>query len=272
MQGCGSLATMSNHFTPFRFTFLGTATSVGVPVIGCRCEVCTSSNPKNKRTRSSALLETPTGNLLIDAGPDLRQQALREGMSELDGVFFTHAHLDHILGFDELRAFCFHREKELPFYGASETLAEIQRLFPWAYPPNKVPRNYVRPQSIPITTTVELHGFKITPFDVIHGGTKTYGYRIDRPGGQSIAFASDVKEIPTASRALLKNLDHLAIDGLHYRGHATHLSISEAIQIATDLDAKHLHLTHFSHEVDHASEAELPENVTFAYDGQVICL
>ncbi len=272
MQGCGELATMSNEIAPFRFTFLGTATSVGVPVIGCQCAVCTSNDPRNKRTRSSAFIETPDGNFLVDAGPDLREQALREGIREIEAVFFTHAHLDHILGFDELRAFCFRREEKLPFYSSTETLAEIERMFPWAYPPNKPPRNYVRPESRPISAPVDFLGLKITPIDVTHGRTKTYGYRFDRPGGKSLAFISDVKAIPPESRELLQNLDHLAIDGLHYRGHSTHLSIDEAIALAENLGARQLHLTHLSHEVEHARESELPQNTAFAHDGLCIAL
>ncbi|MGE9268259.1 MAG: MBL fold metallo-hydrolase [Verrucomicrobiales bacterium] len=258
---------MSSEKSPFTFTFLGTATSVGVPVIGCRCPVCTSSDPRNKRTRSSALIRTPQGNLLIDAGPDLRQQALREDLRTLEAVLFTHPHLDHILGFDEIRAFCWHREEKIPFYGSPETLGELERLFPWAYPPHEPPQNYVRPVSRPLEAPIELLGLKITPIDVIHGATRTYGYRLDRPGGKSLAFISDVKTIPAASKELLRGLDHLALDGLHYRGHSNHLSVDEAIALADELSARHLHLTHLSHEVDHADEHHYPDHVTFAYDG-----
>jgi len=163
-------------------------------VIGCECQTCISDDPKNDRSRSSGYLEGPFGKLLIDAGPDLRQQALREKLKEVDAVLYTHAHLDHIMGFDELRAFCWKKKEPLPLHGSAETLAALKRMFAWAFTGKKVSSGYVFPDPLPFTGPFRIGGLKVTPIEVVHGQVRTHGFRFDHPGAKSFAYLSDVKK------------------------------------------------------------------------------
>ena len=248
-------------------TFLGTATSVGVPVIGCDCPVCTSDNPRNNRTRSSIVLHTPEHITLVDFGPDLRQQALREKLTHVDSVLITHQHLDHIMGFDDLRAFCWHRENALPFYGGPDTLATLTHMFPWAFA-DKVYKNYVRPEAHPVTGPFTLADLRITPLPVIHGNVETNGFRFDLPSGHSVAYMSDVKTIPDETRALMINLDVLIIDALRPTPHPNHMSNGEAEEAANQIGAKQTLFTHLTHSLDIDDfNKSLPNNISVAYDG-----
>ena len=249
-------------------TFLGTSTSTGVPIIGCRCEVCTSDDPKLKRTRSSIHLQTPEYSILVDTGPDLREQALRENLTQVDSVLYTHAHLDHITGFDELRAFCWHRDTALPLYGSPACLAEIKRIYQWAFLPSNNNRGYVRPEANETEGPFTLGKLVITPIAVEHGNIETQGYRFDYPGAPSIAYLPDVKTIPSQSWHLLEDISVLIIDSLHKREHPTHMNLSESISNATQLRAKQVYLTHLSHELDvDQTLGELAEHFQFAHDG-----
>jgi phosphoribosyl 1,2-cyclic phosphate phosphodiesterase len=249
-------------------TFLGTSTSTGVPVIGCSCSVCTSEDPKLKRTRSSIHLKTPEYSILVDTGPDLREQALRENLTSVDSVLYTHAHLDHVTGFDELRAFCWRRDSPLPIYGSAKCLDEIKRIYEWAFLPTNTNRGYVRPDPIEISGPFMLGKLKITPIKVEHGNIDTHGFRFDYPEAPSIAYLPDVKTIPQASQQLLKDISVLIIDALHNREHPTHMNLGESVTMATKLKAKRVYLTHLSHELDvNDSVGELTEEFQFAHDG-----
>ena len=249
-------------------TFLGTGTSTGVPVIGCRCKICTSDDPRLTRTRSSIHIQTPEHSVLIDSGPDLREQALRENLTSVDAVLYTHSHLDHITGFDELRAFCWHTETPLPLYGSPTLLTELKRMFSWAFSPANQYKGYIKPNPIETHGAFQLGKLTITPVPVIHGSIETQGYRFDYPGAPSFAYLPDVKTIPKSSQSLLKDIPHLIIDSLHRRDHPTHMSFTEALAAGADLSVGNLHLTHLSHELDiDEATAELPRNVQFAYDG-----
>ena len=249
-------------------TFLGTSTSTGVPVIGCRCATCTSSDPKLKRTRSSIHLQTPEHSILVDTGPDLREQALRENLTRVDSVLYTHAHLDHVTGFDELRAFCWHRDEPLPVYGSPACLGEIKRIYQWAFLPSNTYRGYVRPEAVETKSPFSMGELLITPVAVEHGNIDTQGYRFDYPGAPSIAYLPDVKAIPASSVPLLKGIDVLIIDALRERDHPTHMNIQEAISTANALKAGDIYLTHLSHELDVARTlGELPEHFHIAHDG-----
>jgi len=249
-------------------TFLGTSTSTGVPVIGCRCDVCTSTDPRLSRTRSSIHLQTPEFSILVDSGPDLREQALRENLSQVDAVLYTHAHLDHITGFDELRAFCWKRDSPLPLYGSQECLDEIKRIFNWAFLPTNTYKGYIKPDPIVTHGPFQLGKLTITPVPVSHGNMPRQGYRFDFPGIPSIAYIPDVKTIPPESSPLLKDIPVLIIDTLHLREHPTHMNLTEALATAHELRAQQTYLTHISHELDtRKMQSQLPQNTSFAYDG-----
>ena len=249
-----------------KFTFLGTSTSVGIPVIGCDCPRCTSSDPKNQRMRASVHVESEEISLLVDSGPDLRQQALRHNLRKVDAVLYTHQHLDHIAGFDELRAFCWHREDPLPLYSTPACLDELIRVYDWAFAADNTYKGYIKPDPRPITEPITLGNITVTPLPVIHGKVETIGYRFDTDK-LSIAYIPDVKVILPETFALLENLDHLVIDALREHEHHTHMSVSEATAAAQKINAKQTWLTHISHEMDcQLVEAELPANIRFAYD------
>lgn len=253
-----------------KLTFLGTSTSVGVPVIGCSCPICTSDDPKMNRMRSSVHILTDTHSILVDAGPDLRQQALRHNLTKVDAVLYTHQHLDHTAGFDELRAFCWHREAPLPLYSTPSCLAELERVYDWAFSAGNTYKGYIQPESHPITETFQLGETSITPLPVIHGKVETIGYRFDH-AGKSIAYIPDVKTILPDTYPLLENLDHLIIDSLRTTPHPTHMSVDEACKEAKKIGAKQTWLTHLAHEIDFpAVEPTLPDNIKFAYDTQIL--
>lgn len=268
MQVFGPVAMASHQETQETFLFLGTSTSVGVPVIGCSCPTCTSTHPHDQRSRASATISGPWGKILIDSGPDLRQQALREHLTCIDAILYTHEHLDHVTGFDELRAFCWHRTEPLPFYGSPETLAALERMFPWAFSPKNTVPGYVRPQKFPVEAPFFFQSLKITPIEVQHAQVRTYGYRFDTPNGHALAYLPDVKSIPAASLHLLQHLDTLIIDALRFDPHSTHMTIPEALETITTLQPQHTYLTHLSHEPHRPTlEKSLPQNVSLAYDG-----
>lgn len=220
------------------------------------------------RTRSSIHLQTPEFSILVDSGPDLREQALREHLCHVDAVIYTHAHLDHITGFDELRAFCWHRDDPLPLYGSKSCLDEIQRIFNWAFLPSNTYKGYVKPDPREIKDPIHLGKLTITPIPVIHGSVDTQGYRFDYPETPSIAYIPDVKLIPDTSQRLLESIPILIIDSLHHREHHTHMNFTEALAAAKALKAGKVYLTHLSHELDITkTEKDLPDHVFFAHDG-----
>ncbi len=251
-------------------TFLGTGTSVGVPVIGCRCAVCQSSDPRDKRTRSSIVIRTPQLTLLVDSGPDLREQALRESLSSVDAVLYTHCHVDHVAGFDELRAFCWGKPAPLPLYAQRSTHDVLQRMFSWAFQADNEHSGYVKPDPVEITGTFHLADLTITPIPVDHGAVETIGYVFENEAQKRFAYIPDVKAIPSASRAKLDSLDLLILDALAPKSHPTHLSLPESREISEQLSPKHTLLTHLGHGLGHAATAaSLPDNIQPAYDSLV---
>jgi phosphoribosyl 1,2-cyclic phosphate phosphodiesterase len=249
-------------------TFLGTGTSVGVPVIGCICDVCKSTDPHNTRTRASLYISTPEIKILIDSGPDLREQALRENITGIDAVLYTHSHLDHVVGFDELRAFCWGKNDPLPLYASESCLNVLINMFGWAFQTDNTHSGYIKPDPRPITKKFTIGDLTIQPLPVIHGTVETHGYRFDTKNGFSFAYLPDVKSIPDETMELLENLDLLIIDSLRISPHSTHLSLSEALAIVDILSPKRTVLTHISHEIDHATLAtSLTKTISPAYDG-----
>ena len=252
----------------FSLTFLGTGTSVGVPVIGCDCQVCQSNDPLNKRLRSSVVVRAGDITLLVDSGPDLRMQALREGLREIDAVIYTHSHQDHVAGFDELRAFCWRKTEPLPLHATAGCMESLKNMFGWAFFPVTVVDGYVRPDARTIDGPFYYGDLKVTPLPVEHGTVETIGFLFEYPGSRKVAYLPDVKRIPSDVMDLLRDVDVLIIDALRTTPHPTHLSLAEALEVARELNAGETWLTHLSHEYDATVAAnELPSGVRLAWDG-----
>ncbi|MFD2256390.1 MBL fold metallo-hydrolase [Luteolibacter algae] len=254
-------------------TFLGTGTSVGVPVIGCRCMVCTSTDPCNNRTRSSILIKSGGTSLLVDSGPDLREQALREKISSIDAVIYTHSHLDHVVGFDELRAFCWHRQDPLPLYATQYCLDVLKNMFAWAFDAGNSYPGYIKPDPRIVAEPFQFGSLGITPLPVIHGSVVTVGYLFETKNAFRFAYLPDVKTIPESTLSMMEDLDLLIIDSLRNEPHATHLSVPESLEIAKRLSPARTIFTHISHDIDHATlSAELPPGISLAHDGLHVAL
>jgi len=245
------------------FTVLGSGTSTGVPVIGCRCGVCRSALPQNQRTRCSALLRWDGRTVLIDTATDFRQQALREKVDRVDAVLFTHTHADHVHGIDDLRTFTFHGET-VPVYASAIALATIRRVFSYIFTDESEPGYRPRLSLHTVTAPFELFGREIVPIPLVHGRGEAFGYRVG-----ALAYLTDCSAIPAASLAQLAGLEVLVIDALRFTAHASHLNIAGAVAAARQIGARRTLLTHLSHEVDHfRHSAGLPAGIEFAYDGQ----
>jgi phosphoribosyl 1,2-cyclic phosphate phosphodiesterase len=254
-------------------TLLGTGTSVGVPVIGCDCPVCVSPDPLNLRLRSSAVVTAGDVTLLVDSGPDLRAQALRQGLREIDAVIYTHGHVDHVAGFDELRAFCWHRDEPLPMHATSECMTTLKTMFGWAFSEKNSYKGYVKPDARIISGPFHYGDLKVTPLPVQHAAVETIGYLFECPGSRSVAYLPDVKRIPGATMDLIRGVDVMVVDALRPLPHPTHFSVDEALSAIREADAGQAFLTHLGHENDHQSlDMELPDRVGVAWDGMRIDL
>ncbi len=254
-----------------KVVFLGSGTSTGVPVIGCECAVCKSENPRNKRLRSSVLVQSNTTTLLVDSCPDLREQALRHGLTAIDGVIYTHEHLDHTAGFDEMRAFCWRRTERLPLYAGTACLAQLRNMFGWAFSESNTYQGYIRPAAHDHAGDSFVIGdIAVTPVPVIHATVETYGY-VFRSGGKSFGYVPDIQELPESSRPLLEGLDALAMDGLRFRPHRTHFNVEQNIALMQQLRPGLGLVTHCGHEVDFEVLSRLlPDFMQPAWDGLMI--
>lgn len=248
-------------------TILGSGTSTGVPVLGCRCAVCLSPVAENRRTRCSALMRWDGRNVLIDTATDFRQQALREGLARIDAVLFSHTHADHVHGIDDLRTFT--REgKPLPVFGSEEAMATIRRVFAYIFTDETEPGFRPRLDLQAITGPFPLFGRTVVPVPLQHGPGQALGYRV---GG--CAYLTDCSAVPESSLPLLAGLELLVIDALRFTPHDSHFNVAGAIATAARIGARRTLLTHLGHEVDHRRDAAgLPAGVEFAYDGQTITL
>jgi len=248
-------------------TFLGTGTSLGVPMIGCDCRICRSTDSRDKRTRASIYVEAEDYAWVIDTGPDFRTQALREGVRRIDAVVFTHSHTDHIMGLDDLRPFCF-GEKELPVYASADTMRDLTRVFTFAFNGQNRWPGYLRPLPHIVDGPFRLGSLEITPLLVLHGRTPVNGYLLRRNGVSLAAYLSDCKGVPDGARAAIRGVRHLIVDALRYTPHPTHMNVEEALALAREVGPGQTWLTHLSHDVLHAeAEADLPPGVRLAYDG-----
>ncbi|MBE0503095.1 MAG: MBL fold metallo-hydrolase [Desulfuromonadales bacterium] len=247
---------------------LGSGTSTGVPMIGCRCPVCCSDEPRNQRSRCSALIRAGEKQILIDSATDLRFQALREGLKQIDAVLYTHTHADHVHGIDDLRSFNLRNQQSLPLYGSPESVATLQRSFPYIFTPGDKGGFRPRLHLETITGPFSVGTVPIIPLPIVHGDDLILGYRIG-----DLAYLTDCNRIPPATQAALAGISTLVIDALRFSPHPTHFTIAEAIAFAQGCGIERTILTHLSHDVDaRQHSAALPAGIEFAYDGQVIPL
>lgn len=243
---------------------LGVGSSAGTPVIGCRCATCMSDNPRNKRTRCSSLLTLKNGrNILIDTGPDIRLQALRERIDHVDAVLYTHTHADHLHGIDDMRAFCQKQRQQIPLYGKPDAMEHIVSKFGYAI---REPGDFWDLPILsvnPVTDTFSLFDAHVTPVPVMHGRMDMYGYRIG-----NLAYLTDASAIPDSSLALLQGLDVLLLDCLRYTPHYTHFSLAQSLEQAAIIGAKQTYLIHMTHEMEYDTVSKmLPPSVHVGYDG-----
>jgi phosphoribosyl 1,2-cyclic phosphate phosphodiesterase len=249
---------------PVTITVLGSGTSVGVPTIGCPCAVCHSTDARDNRLRPSILIGYEGRNILIDTTPDFRTQALRARIERLDAVLFTHAHADHLMGLDDVRPFNFRQKEGIPIYAAGETMAAIQRCFPYIFDGATKESNV--PRLIPRVFTAEpfdLFGLEFLPVPVLHGSRTIHGFRFG-----AAAYLTDHSEIPESSMELLGGLDAIFLDALRYKPHPTHSTVDRSLKTVERLGARRAFFTHICHDLAHErAESMLPPHVRLAYDG-----
>ncbi|MEM9418445.1 MAG: MBL fold metallo-hydrolase [Planctomycetota bacterium] len=270
--------------------FLGTGTSAGIPMIGCGCPVCRSDDPRDKRDRPSVLIryddpslkvddthanfnakQVGKRQLLIDTAPDMRQQMIRESISRLDAVIFTHAHADHTFGLDDLRRFNAVMDTALDIYAEPNVIDQLKTTFRYIFEPHtNVNKSFIAnliAHPIAEHQPMDFFGAIWTPLRLMHGRLPVLGYRIDF-AGRSIAYCTDVSTIPPDTYPKLQYLDVLVLDGLRYRHHPTHLTVDRAIEIIDELQPKQAYLTHIAHDISHTElSPRLPARVDLAYDG-----
>lgn len=248
---------------------LGTGTSQGIPVIGCRCHVCTSLDPRDNRLRTSALISIGEYNILIDAGPDFRQQMLKHEISRIDAILLTHEHNDHIIGLDDIRPFNFRQRINMPVYGLKRVLEDVKLKFAYIFEPSPYPgAPRVTLNEIEANTDFELFpGIKVQTISVIHGNLPILGFRI----GQ-IAYITDASFLDDEAFEKLKSLDILILNALQYRKHYSHFTYDEAIGAVQKINARATYFTHMSHEMGlHVDlEQKFPWNIFPGYDGIVL--
>lgn len=257
---------------------LGSGTSHGVPMIGCRCAVCRSDNPKNRRTRPSVVVRTGAGAILVDTTPELRMQSLAVGLDWIDAVLFTHTHADHIFGLDDLRRFNDLTGQEIPVYGDADTLAAIRRIFPYIFMETQAGGGKPRLVLHEVPSDFVLRGVRIRSFYVMHGTLPVLAYRFDtlateESPGVSAAYVTDVSYIPPESMQMLYGLDLLILDAVRPDPHPTHFGLEQALEVVTSVKPCRTLLTHLSHRFEHEeTNAKLPATVELAYDGQSVRL
>lgn len=252
----------------FELTFLGTGTSVGVPMIGCDCETCRSTDPRDKRTRSSIYVNAPDFAFIVDTGPDFRMQCLRENIRRVDSVVFTHPHMDHVTGFDDVRRFTIGEDALMPVYGLPETLEALQRIFYFSFNSVNKWRGYLKADARVIEGPFMLGQTHVTPLPVKHAKVNTLGYLFTRGGKKICAYFSDIKEPMPDTVGQIRGVDTLIVDGLRHTPHPTHMNFAEALALSAEVKPRQTWLTHIACEIKHEREDEkLPKGVNIAYDG-----
>jgi len=247
--------------------FLGTGTSVGVPMIGCHCPVCSSSDTRNNRRRTSLYVDTGETAFVIDTSPDFRQQVLDLGIERVDAVLFTHAHADHIMGFDDIRRFNTLKGGVIPAFGDRVTLEDVRRIF--HYIGNKPsPEGLYRPliDFVEVDSAFMIGKVTVTPLEVRHGRKMT-GYLLEY-AGRRVGYVPDCSAMPDETVNILKSVDVMIIDALRYRPHPTHLCLAETLALLERIGADKSYLIHLCHDMDHSTlEKTLPPSVRVSYDG-----
>ena len=249
---------------PIEVLFLGSGTSAGIPMIGCKCRVCRSTDLRDKRMRASVVISYENAKVLIDVGPELRLQCIANDVDWIDSVVMTHAHADHIMGLDDLRRFNAIRQGPLDVWMDESTSRGVEKCFGYCFNSNPDPRVF-RPQLVDrrITGPFEIAGMMWTPIPLIHGDAPILGFRVG-----NVAYCTDASEIPDAAWPLLEGLDLLVLDALQPKKHPTHLTIDEALAVVDRVKPKQTYFTHMSHQVMHAEiDPTLPAHVRLAYDG-----
>ena len=247
---------------------LGCATSTGVPIAGCKCAVCTSDNPKNKRTRSSIFIKKKNVNLLIDSSTDLRCQSLLNNINRIDAVLYTHSHADHTHGIDDLRSFNFINRMSINCYGNELTVNNMKSNFTYIFDDFPAAGGKPRLNFKIVTKKFSFKGVQITPVDINHANWIILGYRIG-----NMAYLTDCSGIPDSSLKKLKNLDLLFLGALRYRPHVAHYSVEQAVEIIKKINPKRAVLTHMGHELEYNElNSKLPNNIEPGYDGMTFIL
>jgi len=256
-------------------TFLGTGTSMGVPTLGCDCEVCTSADPRDRRLRPSAMLRWDAGTnsrprtVIVDTGPDFREQALRNGINRVDAVVYTHSHADHIFGLDDLRPLSFIAFREggpIPLYVTDETAEVLSHIFDYTFAADATYPNRARVTLERIDTGATVHGVRFTRVPLLHGRMEIAGFRFG-----NTAYLTDVSDIPDSSFALLEGVENLIISALRYKPHPSHATVQQSLGWSRRIGARRTWFTHIAHELGHvATNLALPQGVELAYDGLTI--
>jgi len=245
-------------------TVLGSGTSMGVPTIGCDCAVCRSPDPRDRRTRPSVMIGYNGRHVLIDTTPDFREQALRENITHLDAVLYTHTHADHILGIDDLRPLTYrHKPGKLPLYATPRACEFLRNMFRYIFEATYKFGGLPLVDLLPIEGPVELFGARFEPLTVIHGETPILGFRFG-----SAAYLTDHSEVPDETLEKLRDLDILFLDALRYKPHPTHSTVEQSLKIVDEVKPKRTFFTHICHDLPHeATNAALPPDVRLAFDG-----
>ncbi|HSA92635.1 MAG TPA: MBL fold metallo-hydrolase [Terriglobales bacterium] len=244
-------------------TVLGSGTSMGVPTIGCRCAVCTSSDPRDRRTRPSVLIEFNGRVVLIDTTPDFREQAIREGIDRIDAVLYTHGHADHILGLDDLRPLSFRCQGRIPLYAHPSTVERLHSVFRYIFDDDYKYGSLAQVEMQTIAGALELFGARFEPVKIMHGDAEIYGYRFG-----SAAYLTDFSEIPEESLTRLEGLDVLFLDALRHKPHPTHSTVENSLRLVEHLRPRRAFFTHISHDLPHQeTNRTLPPHAQLAHDG-----